>query len=262
MLGTTNNEAMANGNPELMRRPLERVVMTLEHEPQTVWTSEDRPMLAFTGRVGGGATPLTVFLPKAPEEEVSPEAERALREIGGGDTVTLTGRWQYQDWPDVEGRPVATRSFFAEEFVRGDIPQPSLRTLEMPTIKAPEGPSALVGGMGAVESDAFAHALTRMDSRELQALATEDLVAQRSDDRDERLAARIDLCWREFERRSELHLYQRAENEALRRSGGEVSPRHLAAAESEAAYRSSLSPKFQALMRDQWAKTDRWAQGM
>lgn len=263
MLGTTNDEAMANGNPRLMRLAAERVMMRLDHEPQTMWTSDDRAMLAFTGRIDDGATPLTVFVPKPEDEELSPEIERSLREIGGGDTVTLTGRWQYQDWPDVSGRPVAALSFFAEEFVRGDVPRPGLRTLTMPSVvEAPDGPSAIHGGMGIAERRAFAFGLIGKESTELLALATDDLAVRMGDVRDDRAEARIQLVWHEFERRSELHMFRRAENEACLRLGREVAPHHIDAARSEADYRASLGPKFQAAMREQWAKNDRLAQGM
>lgn len=110
------------------QRSKKALVITLDHEPETrgLMTGETVVLLRGTedGRSKSSVAVYTVPARISDDEGAERAFDRQLRDMGGGDKISLAGQWSRRTWKDANNKPQEAWEFKAQHFALGE------RTLE------------------------------------------------------------------------------------------------------------------------------------
>lgn len=99
--------------------------ITLVHEPETRNMMNGERVVMLRGTEPGRINPilaLYVVPPRVANDEKRDEAfDRSLRELGGGDKVSLAGQWSKRTWSDHAGDKHESWEFKTQHFAQGEM---------------------------------------------------------------------------------------------------------------------------------------------
>lgn len=100
------------------------VQITLEEEPQVRTSLKGETFVRFVGREDGAEKPLMALFrvpdALASQQNASDPLDQSLRELGGGDRLSLAGQWIQHSWKGAAGAEHSTWEFRAQIFEKGD----------------------------------------------------------------------------------------------------------------------------------------------
>lgn len=102
------------------------VTITLEHEPESRTLRSGERVMLLRGTEEGRTKPIVAVyaLPaRIQDNEASEEAfDRRMRDMGGGDKVTLAGQWNKRVWNDAQDVRRESWEFKTQHFEMGAMP--------------------------------------------------------------------------------------------------------------------------------------------
>lgn len=118
-------ETLSRDDAERDRKSVKAITLTLEHEPEMRGLMSGERAILFRGTQPGQSNASVSSYTVPVRTERSEDGRRALdgmlREMGGGDKITLTGQWSKRHWKTSTGAPKSAWEFNAQHMVPGEM---------------------------------------------------------------------------------------------------------------------------------------------